>query len=72
MADDTENHTIKLLQDMRCEMRDSFSEMRHQFDEVNLRIDGLTYITTMLAGNMGGHEDRITDLEAAVEALQKD
>ena len=64
MAEDTENHTIQLLREMRKEMKEGF-------DEVNLRIDGLTYITTMLAGNMGGHDQRLDELEAAVEDLQK-
>ena len=64
MAEDTENHTIQLLREMRKEMKEGFNE-------VNLRIDGLTYITTMLAGNMGRHDQRIDELEAAVEDLQK-
>ncbi|WP_338548504.1 hypothetical protein [Roseovarius phycicola] len=64
MAKNTENHTIQLLREMRKEMKEGFNE-------VNLRIDGLTYITTMLAGNMGGHDQRLDELEAAIKDLQK-
>ncbi len=71
MADDTENHTIKLLQEMRREINDSFQSVNERFDEVDLRIDGLTYIVTMLAGNMGGHTERLDALEAQVKALSK-
>ncbi|MEL7259331.1 MAG: hypothetical protein AAFN80_16090 [Pseudomonadota bacterium] len=78
MAENTENHTIQLLREMRKEMKEGFAkvdqrfnEIDDRFDEVNLRIDGLTYITTMLAGNMGGHDQRLDELEAAVKDLQK-
>jgi len=71
MADNTENHTIQLLREMRKEMKDSFAKVDERFDEVNLRIDGLTYIVTMLAGNMGGHDQRLEALETAVSDLQK-
>ena len=64
MADDVENHTVKLLQEMRAEIRE-------QFEEVNTKIAGLTHMTMLLASNMGGHDARLDDLEAAVEALQK-
>jgi hypothetical protein len=57
MAEDADNHTIRLLQEMRKEMRDSF-------ENVNIRIDGLTHILTLLAGNMAHHEERIDKLES--------
>ncbi len=76
MSDDTENLTIRLLQEMRTEMRERFDSMEarfeaidERFDEVNTRIDGLTYIITMMAANMGGHEERPEKLEQAVETL---
>ena len=71
MADDPENHTIKLLQEMRRELNARFDKVDTRFDDVDLRIDGLTYIVTMLAGNMGGHSERLDNLEAAVAKLQK-
>jgi archaellum component FlaC len=72
MADDAENHTIKLLQEMRAEMRAGFSDVNERFDDVNTRIDGLSHIVTLLAANMGGHDQRIEDLETAVSKLSKD
>lgn len=76
MADDTENHTIKLLQEMRREMQDTRSEMRkrfdavdERFDDVDTRIDGLTHIVTLLAANMGGHDARLDHLEDTVAKL---
>ncbi len=72
MAEDAENHTLKLLQEMRKEIGDSRAEMRERFDDVDMRIDGLSHIVTLLAANMGGHDQRIEDLEAAVEGLKTD
>ncbi|MGB7241737.1 MAG: hypothetical protein WBC93_06610 [Sulfitobacter sp.] len=57
MADDSGNHTIKLLQEMR-------TELRGRFDDVDTRIDGLTHIMTLMAGH--SH-----DLDARVETLEK-
>ena len=78
MADETDNHTIKLLQEMRSEMREMRAEAREMraetregLDDVNTRIDGLSHIVTLLAGNMGGHEQRIEDLEVALDDLVK-
>ncbi len=63
MPDTPENHTIKLLQEMRSEMREQFDEMREQFDDVNTRIDGVTHILTLIAGHQYA-------LDARVEALE--
>jgi hypothetical protein len=71
MANETENHTIKLLQEMRGEMRDLRSDVSEGFQDVNTRIDGLSHIITLLAANMGGHEDRIGSLEEAISKLNK-
>lgn len=71
MVDDVENHTIKLLQEMRAENRAFREEVNERFDEVNTRIDGVTYIMTMLAANMGGHDERIEKLEEAVKGLNR-
>ena len=79
MADETENHTIRLMQEMRGEMREMRGEMRdiredlsafryevnERFDETNLRIDGLSHLMVLLAGNVAGHADRIEALEEA-------
>ena len=70
MPENTENHMIKLLQEMRKEMKIGFADVHARFDDVNTRIDGLTHIVTLLAANMGGHENRIIDLEHAMAALR--
>jgi hypothetical protein len=60
MADDPENHTIRLLQEMRAEMRKGF-------EDVNLRMDGLTHILVTLAGHIHQHEERMERLEARAD-----
>lgn len=61
----TENHTIRMLQEMREENRQFRDEVRKGFEDVNLRIDGLTHIMTMLAGHIHQHEERLEKLEEA-------
>ena len=56
MIDDPENHTIRLLQEMRAEMRKGF-------DDVGTRIDGLTHIITLLAAHSHTLDERIEKLE---------
>lgn len=77
MTDGPENHTIRLLRELRDEMRVEFAmvgkrfekvdarfdEMDRRFDAVNLRIDGVTNILTLLAGQSHEHEARISKLE---------
>ena len=67
MPDDTDNHTIRLLQELR-EMR---TEMREGFDEIDQRLSGMTYFMSMMAGSIADHGDRIDTLEDAVTVLQK-
>jgi hypothetical protein len=78
MPDEPENHTIRLLRELRDEMRVEFAmvgkrfekmdarfdEMDRRFDAVNLRIDGVTNILTLLAGQSRDHEERIAKLES--------
>ena len=40
MSETPENHTIRLLQELRKEMREGF-------DNVNVRMDGITHIMTL-------------------------
>lgn len=72
MADETENHTVHLLQELRSEMREMRQEMRAGFaavderlDDTNLRMDGMAHMMMLLAGNVAGHEERIDALEVA-------
>lgn len=74
MTDEPENHTIRLLQEMRAEMRAEFAEVRGElaklhgethegFADLSLRIDGVTHILTLLAGASHDHDERIAKLE---------
>jgi hypothetical protein len=63
MADEPENHTLRLLQEMRQEMREGFAEMGERLNGVDARLDGLTHIVTLLAGHSHGLEERLTRIE---------
>lgn len=56
MAEDIENNTLRLLPELRTEMR----EMR---DDLTNRIDGNTLILNMVAGIVHDHEKRVEGLE---------
>ncbi len=61
MSETPENHTIRLLQDMRKEMQ----EMR---EDLTVRIDGITHIMTLMAGHYHNVEDRLSNLEAQAKS----
>ncbi|NOX72466.1 MAG: hypothetical protein GXP03_02175 [Alphaproteobacteria bacterium] len=63
MSDKTENHTIKLLQEMRQEINERFDAVSERFDDVDLRIDGLTHIMTLMAGHSHDLDERVERLE---------
>lgn len=74
MSKESENHTIRLLQEMRAEMREGFAEVNARFEEVNarfdavdLRIDGVTHMLTLLAGHSYNLEERVEKLEEKAE-----
>ena len=56
MADDADNHTIRLLQEMRREVPD-------RSDDVETRIDGMTHIMTLTAGHPHDLDERVSALE---------
>jgi len=60
MAENTENLTLKLLQEMRSEMK----EVRSELHMLNTKTDGNTIILNMLAGLIHQHDERIEKLEA--------
>ena len=59
MSNKTENHTIKLLQEMRAEIRE-------QFLDLNLRMDGMSHIMTLMAGHSHDLDERVERLEKIV------
>lgn len=67
MPDEPENHTIRLLQEMRTEMRQGFEGVNARIDDTNTRLDGLTHILVLLAANQHQHEERIEKLEGKAD-----
>lgn len=70
MVEEPENHTVRLLQEMRAEMREGRAdtqalrkEVREMREDLTNRIDGNTIILNMLAGLLHNHEERTTKLE---------
>lgn len=57
MADETENHTIRLLQELRA-------DMTQRFDDLTQRVDGNAILRNMIAGLLHQHDERLTALEA--------
>lgn len=63
MAEEPENLTIRLLQEMRNEMREMREELTHKVDDLTNRVDGNTLILNMLAGMLHEHEHRLRAVE---------
>ncbi|MBB4211944.1 hypothetical protein EV659_10782 [Rhodothalassium salexigens DSM 2132] len=68
MADEPENHTLRLLQEIREtleDMRKDISSLREEIADLRLRVDGNTLVLNMVAGVTADHEARIEALETA-------
>ena len=76
MTEEPENHTIRLIQEMRAEMRAEMRDMRVEMREgrekteeaireLSNRIDGNTLVFNMVAGLVHDHEQRISSLEGS-------
>ena len=63
MADDTENHTIRLLQEMRAELRGRLDGIDETLGDMTTRINGNTITLNMLMGALYDHEERLARLE---------
>lgn len=63
MVDETENLTIRLLQEMRAELRELRTEVRTDIADLRQRMDGNTLLLNLVAGVLHDHEQRITTLE---------
>ena len=64
MGDDPENLTLRVLQELREEMRHLRIEMQETKEAVRNRVDGNTPLLTMVAGLVRDHENRIDELES--------
>ena len=73
MTEETENHTIRLLQEMRLQIERTntqiertntrIEEMRDQITDLVQRVDGNTLVFNLVAGVVHDHEERIITLE---------
>ena len=69
MADDPENLTIRLLQEIRGDqqaMRGEIAALREEVKDLTQRVDGNTLILNLVAGVVHDHEQRITNIEQAL------
>jgi hypothetical protein len=71
MAEEPDNLTIRLLQDMRSDLQTLRAELKtridglnERFDEVDLKIDGNTVLLNLVAGVTHDHEQRLQALES--------
>ncbi len=65
MADEPANHTIKLLQDMREEMRDGFRETQSRLDQVEGTLVKVIDAVTAIANVQTEHSGLLAELNAA-------
>lgn len=71
MAEELENLTLRLLQELRTEMREMRSELNDRCSDIDerlegltLRVDGNTVMFSMLGGLVHRHEERLDKIEA--------
>ena len=74
MAEDIENHTLRLLQEMRGEMREGFAELRvrldgveQRLDRVEQRLDGVERRLGVVEGTLGKVIDAVTEVAKVQE-----
>ncbi len=74
MAEDVENHTLRLLQEMRGEMREGFTELRQgqaelrqRLDGVEQRLDGVERRLGVVEGTLGKVIDAVTEVAKVQE-----
>ena len=66
MAEEPENLTIRLLQEIRADqqaMRGELGELREEVKDLTQRVDGNTLILNLVAGVVHDHEQRLGRLE---------
>ena len=64
MADEPENLTIRLLQELRTEMREMRDDLTARVNDLSTRLNGNTIILSTIAGLYHDHEERIGALES--------
>lgn len=63
MPNEPENHTVRLLQELRTEMRGRFDGIDESFADLTRRVDGNTLLLNVMAGVLHDHEQRLSKLE---------
>lgn len=63
MAVEPENLTLRILQEMRDDMRSQFAELNERISDLTQRVDGNTLTFNLMAGVVYDHEQRIAMLE---------
>jgi predicted nuclease with TOPRIM domain len=66
MAEDIENHTLRLLQEMRGEMREGFAELRQGQAELRQRLDGVEQRLDGVEQRLDGVERRLGVVEGTL------
>jgi chromosome segregation ATPase len=69
MADDVENHTVRLLQEMRAEMREGFVRLDGRLSAVEQRIATVEQRITDVEQRLGGLENRASTIEGALNKV---
>jgi chromosome segregation ATPase len=73
MADDVENHTLRLLQEMRTEiagLRDDFARFDQRLTAVEQRLTGVEQRLDGIEQRQGGVEQRLTAVEQRQGGLE--
>ena len=71
MADEIENHTIRLLQEMRVEWRDRFSRIDERLDRMAEDVRGLKVRVRSYEENAAGANRRLDRIEDRLERIEK-
>ena len=68
MTEGVENHSIRLLQEMRTEMRELRGNMNEMRTDITQRLDGNTVLLNLIAGVTHDHEQRLSALEGTTQS----
>ncbi len=71
MADDVENHTLRLLQEMRAEMREGFTRVDERLIAVEQRLTGVELHATGVEQRLTGVEQRLTGVELRLTGVEQ-
>ena len=64
MAEEPENLTLRILQEMRSELNRRLDKVDESIADLSNRVDGISLIMSMVAGLVHNHETRIDKLES--------